>query len=170
MIVGGLDLASKSDYSALCTVEIKDDCLEVTGVYRFQGEWKQQLPTITNLINYTNRVVVDGTGIGNPVTEVLQSMTTTAIEPFTFTASSKPKLIEMLLGAVHRGYLRVSPSAPGADVLKQEMLNFKQITGRKGFKYTGKGRGRKDDTVMACALAVYAAMMEMEKIKSSISN
>lgn len=95
-------------------------------------------------------------------------MTTTPIEPFTFTASSKPKLIEMLLGAVHSGYLRVSPSAPGADVLNQEMLNFKQITRRKGFKYTGKGLGRKDDTVMACALAVYAAMLEMKKLNKTV--
>ena len=142
--VWGWDLAKHVDW----TVGIALD--EVNRVCRFE---RFQLPwdaTMNRIIDCTRKLpaLVDSTGVGDPIVELLQKRPGSKFEGYGFTAPSKQKLMEGLAVAIQSH----SVTYP-AGVLVDELNLFEYEYTRSGVRY-GAPEGFHDDCVYALALAV----------------
>ena len=101
-------------------------------------------------------VLMDSTGVGDPIVERMQKLVPTRVEGFKFSSPSKQQLMEELQAAIHNREVEF----PGADhpvglILKNELEMFEYEYTRTGVRYTAP-EGFHDDTVDAIALAVRA--------------
>ncbi len=156
-VVIGCDLAKHKDWTVLLALDAATGrCLAME---RFnQLSWPIQKERIVAFARrWRGRLILDATGIGDPIYDDL-SMVLTDIEPFKLTAASKPLLIQRLMGVVEQR--QVSWPAAGNqhgdwDVLTTELKRFEyQIPALGGIRYSAPA-GYHDDCVLALALAVY---------------
>jgi hypothetical protein len=150
-VIAGVDIGRTRDYTALVVMDLDD----VVGIHRLRlgQDWKGIVRGIEALVAPCSLVVVDSTGVGSPIAESLSERLPGRVFPFTFTQSSKPRLIGGLVSAINGRNVRISPQ-PGADDLKEELGRFMAVSTRTGWKFSGKASG-KDDLVMAFALAIF---------------
>lgn len=125
-------------------------------------DWPEQVRRIVPMLKHVipGKVtqipaVVDSTGVGDPITQMLQNQGAMATG-FVFTAKSRQELLERLQGALQNQQLRGPFKQGGAlEWVTQQLETFE-------FEYTAQGVRFKcpdelhDDGVMALALAVYA--------------
>lgn len=171
-VAWGWDLAKSYDW----TVGIALDRAGQTCRFeRWQGPWQE---TISRIIDLTGRTpaLVDSTGVGDPVVEVLQrpyhryagtesgeQVATTEtvsvfanIAGFKYSAASKQQLMEGLAVAIQRrriGY----PAGP----IVAELESFEYEYTRTGVRYSAP-EGQHDDCVNALALVVQQWMSALE--------
>jgi hypothetical protein len=106
------------------------------------------------------RVVVDATGVGEPVSSFLREALGSRVSPFTFTQPSKSELGFNLLAAVNSGRLKVYKSDGSAEYQEfwQEMEKARshyRPSQTMNF-YVDPAQGH-DDFLMSLALLVEAA-------------
>jgi len=70
-------------------------------------ELYQQLTDILGNVWHCRRIVVDATGVGQPVSSFLKKALGSKVSPFTFTTASKSKLGFNLLAAINSGRLKM---------------------------------------------------------------
>jgi hypothetical protein len=196
----GLDLGQSADYTALAVIH--DTFVEPTPGYRhkqLQLRHLERYPLRTSYVDIVDRVrellrdealhpwetedgwrarqthptlIVDSTGVGAPVTDLLKkkgvkkfvSVTITGGDRVT-TAGSKhyrvPKrdLVSALEVPFHSGELQVAEDLELWSTLKRELLNFKRKINLKTAhdSYEHWREGDHDDLVLACALATWYA-------------
>lgn len=70
----GLDLGKSQDYTVCCVIDVETS--DVVALDRFQGDWGMQMLRIQSLASRYNRaeILVDSTGLGDPLMEQLQRM------------------------------------------------------------------------------------------------
>ena len=74
MAVGGLDLARRSDHSALVRLSADGPRLVVTHALRLpQVDYAAQIEALAPAVGDLARLAVDATGVGDPVVEMLRS-------------------------------------------------------------------------------------------------
>lgn len=142
-VVWGWDLAKKRDW----TVGIGlDQAGYVCRFERFQQPWDS---TMTRILASTGRTpaLVDSTGVGDPIVELLQKRAGTQFEGYHFTMQSKQKLMEGLAVAI-QGHELTYPKGPIVDELDEFEFEYTRI----GVRYTAP-EGYNDDCVCALALA-----------------
>jgi len=105
-------------------------------------------------------VVVDATGVGQPVAAFLREAIGGVVSPFTFTASSKSELGFNLLAAVNSGRLKTYKPDGSAEsqtfwVEMEKARSFYRPSQTLSF-YVDPSDGH-DDFLMSLALAVEAA-------------
>ena len=115
------------------------------------------------LIAMGRTVVVDGTGVGPPVVDMLRRAgMTCSVIPILITGGAKPStglaggyesvprsvLLTALQVLVQQGRLRVAPGCREAQTLRRELL---------GLKLVGPGSEEHDDLAIAVALAIWKA-------------
>jgi hypothetical protein len=142
--VWGWDLAKHVDW----TVGIAFDKQGQTCRFdRFQMPWDE---TMTRIHAATGRTpaLVDSTGVGDPIVEMLQKKPGSKFEGYGFTGPSKQKLMEGLAVAIQSKSITF-PAGP----ITLELEQFEYEYTKTGVRY-GAPEGFHDDCVCALALAV----------------
>jgi hypothetical protein len=148
----GVDLARVEDFTVLCV-------LDGTGrqVYfeRFnQISWERQLAAIRATADrYRASVVLDSTGVGDPIFEQVRKAGV-RVRGYQLTNSSKEALIDNLAMKVERGDLRLMDIAEQTN----ELL---ELTPSRNVRMNAP-RGLHDDCVIALALACWGISNRVE--------
>jgi hypothetical protein len=107
-------------------------------------DWHNTKQTILRLPKCP--ILVDSTGVGDPILEDLQREGV-MIQGLKFTSSSKQQLMEGLQAAIHQGKIGYPEG-----IISQELEVFEYQYTATGVKYSAPS-GFHDDAVMALALA-----------------
>ena len=137
----GIDLAKSVDYTVIIGLD-KDG--NVAYFDRFQMDWHNTKETIKRLPPAP--IVVDSTGVGDPILEDLLREGVN-IEGLKFTSQSKQQLMEGLASAIQQGRIGFPEG-----VIVDELDVFEYQFTAHGVRYSAPS-GFHDDTVMALALA-----------------
>lgn len=137
----GIDLAKSVDYTVIIGLD-KDG--NVAYFDRFQMDWHNTKETIKRLPPAP--IVVDSTGVGDPILEDLLREGVN-IEGLKFTSQSKQQLMEGLASAIQQGRIGFPEG-----VIVDELDVFEYQFTANGVRYSAPS-GFHDDTVMALALA-----------------
>lgn len=156
--VMGVDLAKYQDFTVLTVLNSKGI---VVGFDRFNKlDYAFQKLRITTLAQkYNNaRIIMDSTGVGDPIFEDLQRSGLN-IEGFRFTNDSKKRIIEGLSIAIEQGRI----SFPDIPELIHELRIFGyNVTASGNVTYAAPGSYH-DDTVISLALAVHGQNFNQTK-------
>jgi len=150
-VVVGCDIAKHTDWTVLVAIDAKTGrCLEME---RFnQLDWPVQRERIAAFARrWRARLVMDATGIGDPVFDDLCRVLP-QVEGFKITGNSKRELVQGLMVAVEQR--RVSWPVSW-DVMTAEMKRYEYEIGPTGQVSYSAPSGYHDDCVMALALAVW---------------
>jgi hypothetical protein len=179
-LVAGLDLARRSDHSALVLLDVEADRLTVSVALRLpQAPLRQQFALIAPHLAGLDLLVFDQSGLGDAAAELLPKTPPHVgvcliggDRPLTRSAQGdrlvigKQALIQRLGVAMRSGALTVSERAPGRDLLRQELTQFVFKPGAQGRLRLEAARGH-DDLVLATALGLLAA--DLAKVCSTSS-
>ncbi|MDE2098552.1 MAG: hypothetical protein KGL39_14960 [Patescibacteria group bacterium] len=147
----GVDLAKYHDWTVITPFCL--NCFRMLPQDRFnQVDWNLQKSRIqTAAYKYNNaKVVVDATGVGDPIAEDLARSGLT-IEPFKFTETSRRQLLDNLSVMLEQDRIKLSPDE-GRDAELQSMTFTLTETGKTK---VGVAEGLTDDRVMSAALSVW---------------
>lgn len=140
----GVDLAKSVDW----TVVIGLDDNGVTSFFdRWQGPWATTIERVQNIIG-SAPTLIDSTGVGDPVVELMQKKLGTNIEGYYFSSQAKQKIMEGLAVEIQSGRVGYPEG-----VIKDELEDFEYTYTKTGVRYSAP-EGFHDDTVCALALAV----------------
>jgi hypothetical protein len=151
------------DFSA-CSQIVREPTIRVTEHFWWTGkkhyELYPQLVDILKNVWHCRRVVVDATGVGQPVSSFLRKSLGSRVSPFTFTAQSKSQLGFKLLAAVNSGRLKMY-TGDGSPEYKEFWLELERAQSQYRPNQTMNffvepARGH-DDFLMSLALLVEAA-------------
>jgi len=167
-VVIGCDIAKHTDWTVLIAMDATSGrCFDME---RFNHlEWPIQKERILSFARkHRGRVILDATGIGDPIYDDLKRVWPD-IEGFRLSAGSKTELIQRLIVAVEQRRICwpcVAPTAqaPGAmqgkpggggqwDALTNELRRYEYAIGPSGHISYSAPSGYHDDCVMALALA-----------------
>jgi len=151
------------DFS-ICNEIIKQPLTRVIEHYWWTGrkhtELYPQLIDILKNVWHCRRVVVDATGIGQPVSSFLRQSLGSRVSPFTFTAQSKSQLGFNLLATVNSGRLKMY-AGDGSPEYQEFWLELEKA--RSQYRpnqtmnfYVDPTQGH-DDFLMSLALLVEAS-------------
>jgi hypothetical protein len=141
IVAYGIDLAKSVDWTVIVGL---DEDGNVAYFDRFQMDWHNTKQTILRLPKCP--ILVDSTGVGDPILEDLQREGV-MIQGLKFTSSSKQQLMEGLQAAIHQGKIGYPEG-----IISQELEVFEYMYTATGVKYSAPS-GFHDDAVMALALA-----------------
>ena len=191
----GLDLGKRKDYSALAIVEYSRPFITYRNpvTYNMDQEFEDpryavrqltRIPLGTKYIDVVEQVrtkltravkdydctlIVDATGVGQPVVEMFQGLPPRAtLVPVVITAGAssngsktrdewhvpKQDLIAGLQIMLETGALQIANGLPFSTALLEELLEFRGGQSPKGNEWS---EGPQDDLVLATALAVWRA-------------
>jgi hypothetical protein len=151
------------DYSIVDEIQ-KQPGIKIVEQYRWTGtkhtELYPQLVDILKKVWKCKLVVVDATGVGQPVASFLKQALGSHVRPFTFTAPSKSKLGFDMMAAVNSGRLKmyVGDGSPEYQEFWSEIENAKSQyrPNRTMNFYVDPSKGH-DDFLMSLALVMEAA-------------
>jgi hypothetical protein len=176
MFVVAADIGQARDPTAIVGLEVTVECFDLRHLERLPLGTPyplvaDRLGVVCDAVPSPRELVVDATGVGRPVVDLLRSkgrrpvavlITGSGSETFkpeTGTWSVPKRLLMAPLGsALELGRLRLSPGLPvtETEALRRELSKFfRQINGH-GHTVMG-GKREHDDTVIAVALAVWWA-------------
>jgi hypothetical protein len=141
VVAYGIDLAKSVDWTVIVGL---DEDGNVAYFDRFQMDWHNTKQTILRLPKCP--ILVDSTGVGDPILEDLQREGV-MIQGLKFTSSSKQQLMEGLQAAIHQRKIGYPDG-----IISQELEVFEYMYTATGVKYSAPS-GFHDDAVMALALA-----------------
>jgi phage FluMu gp28-like protein len=147
----GVDLAKTQDWTVITPFDV--NTFRVLPQDRFnQIDWSLQKARVTNAYYKHNRgkVVVDSTGIGDPICEDLER-DIPSLERFRFTETSRKQLLEFLSISLESDRIKL----PNDDGLVEELESFRFRLGERGRIRMEVTEGMTDDRVMSLALAVW---------------
>ncbi len=155
--VGELDFSICSEVMKQPGVKVIEHC-RWTGIKH--AELYPRLADILKSVWRCRRVVVDATGVGQPVSSFLRRSLGSRVIPFTFTARSKSELGFNLLAAVNSGRIKMY-AGDGSDEYRQfwfemEKARSQYRPGQTMNFYVDPAQGH-DDFLMSLALLVEAA-------------
>jgi len=155
--IAELDFANGSDIH-------KDPIIKVVEHYQWTGkkhnELYAQLVDILKNVWRCRRVVVDATGIGQPVSSFLRVALGSRVTPFSFTAQSKSGLGFSLLAAINSGRLKMY-RGDGSDEYREFWYEIararSQFRANQTMNFYVDPQEGHDDYLMSLALLVEAA-------------
>lgn len=149
----GCDIAKYQDYTVLVILDILSEPFKLVYFERFNkmpyGYVVERIKDLYRKFNQA-KIVVDSTGVGDPVLEQVQDIGT---QGYVFTLKSKMQLIERLAASLDNQLIRYPQIPELIDELK-----FFEYTRTPSNNYKLEARqGMHDDCVIALGLAMYAA-------------
>ncbi|MFC1942356.1 hypothetical protein ACFLWU_03965 [Chloroflexota bacterium] len=147
-----------------CSEVVKQPRISVVEHYRWTGEKHTelyvQLVDILKNVWRCRKVVVDATGIGEPVSSFLRKALGSRVSPFTFTQKAKSELGFNLLAAVNSGRVKMYGGDGSAEYREfwheMEMAKSQYRASQTMNFYVDPAQGH-DDYLMSLALLVEAA-------------
>ena len=144
MPVAGLDVARRSDHSALVLLDVEPDRLTVNAALRLpQAPLRQQFALVAPHLAGLDLLVFDQSGLGDAAAELLPKTPphvgvclVAGDRPLSRSASGdrlvvgKSWLIQRLGAAMRSGALTVTENAPGRELLRRELAQFRLQAGR----------------------------------------
>jgi hypothetical protein len=178
----GLDLGQAQDYTALSVVEVISEkrgersfkIFHVRHLHRYPlgtpyPEIVASVLTLSDKIR-SGKLVVDATGVGRPVIDLLKKEGLSPTEILIHGGDStthegllwrvpKRDLVSTLTVAFQTNRLKIASALPEAKTLIDELLNFKVKINLKTAhdSYEAWREGQHDDLVLSVALACWAA-------------
>ena len=149
----GVDLAKHEDFTVLTALNA--DTMQVVEIWRFNNlSWAIQKARIKAMAEkYKNaRIVMDATGIGDPIYDDLYTEGLNII-PYKFTNQSKARLIENLAVLIENRNIFILPN----DTLLNELSIFEYQQSKTGVTRYSAPEGYHDDCVISLALAAWGA-------------
>jgi hypothetical protein len=144
----GVDLAKHIDFTVIIGL---DDAGDMTMFDRFREiSWPLQKARIMTLAGQNTPILLDSTGIGDPILDDLTAAGC-IIFPYRITQPSKQRLIEALSVGIEQGKTR-SLNDP---VILKEMESFEYDQSPTGLMRYSAPEGMHDDVVIAWALAYW---------------
>jgi hypothetical protein len=160
-IVAGVDWGKQNDYTAISVGCVT--CHQEIGRDRFnQIDWHFQYGRLGEIFKRygIHSGIVENNSIGNPGFEALQRAGL-PVMAFDTTSSTKPPLIENLALTFEREEWQFQPDPIWTGELEAYERKVSPVTGRSSY---GAPEGMHDDTVIARALMVWAAMNRVTTI------
>ena len=142
----------------------KQPRIKVVEHYRWTGKKHPELyPQLVDILKNVwkcKKIVVDATGVGQPVASFLKGALGSRVEPFTFSTPSKSELGFGLLAAINSGRLKMY-RGDGSDEFKEFWFEMERAKSQYRPSqtinfYVDPGEGH-DDFLMSLALLVKAA-------------
>lgn len=182
----GLDLGQASDFTAVAVVESEwIDDRELETRVRHLDRWRgvSYVDVIERLHDLRAEsvltdaaLVVDGTGVGRAVVDMLREARLRPI-PVSITAGEsahrdedrwwrvpKKELVGVVQVQLHKGRLKVASALPLAEVLLEELGGFEvRVTAAGNVQYGTWRDGAHDDLVLAAALSLWWARRSTPK-------
>jgi hypothetical protein len=116
-----------------------------------QISWERQIATIERIARrYEAQVLVDSTGVGDPIYERLRALGL-LVRPFHFTAASKDQVIDNLAILIEQERLTLMD----VEVQTNELMSYEYEQMGSGRLRTSAPHGMHDDCVIALALAAW---------------
>jgi hypothetical protein len=138
--VGGLDLAKRTDFSALVTLEVEAGRVTVTRALRLPQEtYDRQLEAVASILADLDRLAYDAGGVGDAVGERLPAHSSPVlivggdaapVARHGRVSVGKTWLIGQLLTLAGSGWLTIAANCTGALDLKWELQAFAALTTR----------------------------------------
>jgi hypothetical protein len=171
----GLDLGQANDFTAIAVVEVVAGDLHVRHLERFRNTLYPDVADRVGALMDSPQLegkaslVIDATGVGPAVTDIFtkRGRSFKAVKIHSGDAESRegttyrvPKrnLVSALQAALQTGALKIASSLELAEVLRQELLNFRIkiniATGHDSYEHWREGDH--DDLVLAAAMAVWS--------------
>lgn len=147
----GVDLAKYQDWTVITPFDL--NTFRVLPQDRFnQVDWNLQKARVDVAYHKHNRghVVVDATGVGDPIAEDLMNQGI-ACTPFKFTEQSKRELLTHLSILIEQDKIKL----PNDPELLAELDAIQWVLGENGKSKIDTVQGMHDDRVMSLALAVW---------------
>ncbi|MCL2724822.1 MAG: hypothetical protein FWD69_10345 [Polyangiaceae bacterium] len=148
----GFDPAKLRDRSAVIVLESLAIPRQVVHLEDLHGrDYTRQVEAVTTLSRryFNAKVVVDATGAGQVVTDLLRASGVCIVEPIVFTATRKAELVTSLAIALEKREIRFPADRRLLDELR--FFEARRMPNR-AIKYEATGQGH-DDFVSALALA-----------------
>lgn len=152
----GVDLARVEDFTVITAIGPTEGGLRQVYFERFnQISWERQIAAIAAASRRYGkaRVVIDSTGLGDPIVERLARSEGVPCYPYHFTNASKGALIDGLALSIEQGRIRLMDVPEQTD----ELLAYEYELLPSRLVRTGAPEGMHDDTVIALALAHWGA-------------
>ncbi|MFC1920296.1 hypothetical protein ACFLYQ_01060 [Chloroflexota bacterium] len=151
------------DFTTVNSIQ-KQPIIRIIEHYRWTGknhtELYSRLVDILKNVWHCRRVVVDATGVGQPVSSFLKQALGSRVIPFTFTRQSKSLLGFNLLSAINSGRLKVYKGDSSAEYkefwFEMEKAKSRYHSGQTMNFFVDPSQGH-DDFLMSLALLVEAA-------------
>lgn len=147
----GVDLAKYQDWTVIAPFDL--NTFQVHKLERFnQQEWPLQKARIEAAYERLGHptIVIDSTGVGDPITDDLIDRGVRNIHSFKFTEESRRKLLQNLQMLLENNTIKI----PNDPILIDELKSFQYVQHGKRLRAEVPS-GLHDDTVMALALAVW---------------
>lgn len=153
--VMGVDLAKYEDYTAISILDVPT--MQQVYMEAFQGmPWEVQCVKIAELSQqYMAPVLIDSTGVGDPILERLDALVQWApVEGYKFTTITKTHLINQASVIIERGEISLIDD----EKQKRELKSYHyEKTDAGNLKMTAPS-GQHDDRVIALSLSIEMAM------------
>lgn len=151
---GGVDLAKHEDYSVVVIVNRKREVVFLDRFHRV--DWSLQIQRIRAASDRFNRaeLLVDATGIGDPIFEALRKEGL-RVQPYTLTNRSKAALIDNLSMMIERKQITL-PRPELAPEMIEELEAFEYSITDSGNVRTSAPGGQHDDCVIGLGLAAWS--------------
>jgi phage FluMu gp28-like protein len=161
VVAWGWDLAKSRDWTVGIGLNAEGN---VSEFHRFQKPWDDTLEYILRTARAPS--LVDSTGVGDPIVEMLQKRTSEQrFEGYVFSQSSKQRLMEGLAVAIQSEKITF-PDGP----IRTELEVFEYEYTRIGVRYSApEDMGYHDDCVCALALAVMRHATARPSIKVPVN-
>jgi hypothetical protein len=148
----GVDLAKHVDWTVIIVIDDLGRMVHLNRFNKLDWEYQQQV-IIETAKAYKAKVLLDSTGVGDPIFDALKNKGMT-LDGYKFTSDSKKKLIEGLMLAFEMKKLKLFEAPiPFADALFDELRLFGYEISATGTLRYGAPEGFHDDCVVALALA-----------------
>jgi len=153
----GVDFGKLEDYSVITILKQENDTLKLVYLHEFP-----QGTPYSSVIGHVVRdnkkfelrkILVDQTGVGEPVLEELKAQQVQNVEGLTFTVKTKEELLTSLRLAMEQGRLRIPYHRRLAEQINEQQYAYSK-SGHLTFSHPA---GSHDDMLWALSLAVYAA-------------
>lgn len=146
--VMGVDLARIQDFSVITVLD--DMGRQVYHERMNEISWMRQMAAIERVFKayHCSEIVVDGTGLGDPITEALSGSGMPVIS-VTLTNQTKEQMIDRLALALEEGRIRLMD----LPVQRDELLAYQYELTAHGKVRMNAPQGMHDDCVIALALA-----------------
>jgi hypothetical protein len=150
--ITGVDLARKADYTVLTTICYYNNKLKVIDIDRFNNiDWDVQKARIINhQKRYDSKIIIDGTGVGDPIAQDLQ-INNIPLEVIVYTNKIKREMMTKLSILIENKQIKI----PDNKILINELKSFElNVTQSGNLTFSSPTT---DDMVNSLALAVYGA-------------